>query len=423
MRGFLKQLLRVAPKTRGIREALWHRDTDEWSLNETYIASLREVAAANLVLDLLVNRTQLQAVARLATALPELRMNINHLGYPNVSAQTFDHAWEADLRKLAKCANVYVKLSGLPQAYGGRDWTAATFEPYIRATLGAFGPERVNFAGNWFVLEKFGLYPAMLKAVQLSLSNLLSSEGVRLVMVETATRLYRLGEMNRDGKLGSKLEIGSAPTVRADPPADCGGSWDDCDCRTWGDNATVLSWHIHYTTNSTDMRRFYSEFVTAFSSLFDPNAITTHTCPFGPNYGLAYPHVCSLEEPYTLAEQKSIYGGSPWGDNPQRAFYIPVEHKDELWAWAQLHRGYSDVLKHPNTGCMHDDHSTRAEWVPGISRSPTDHPTISTLEFPCNMRGTGCNDTIFSGPPSCGCSTPLSDDAPWDSCNNCHLEY
>ena len=86
-----------------------------------------------------------------------------------------------------------------------------------------------------------------------------------------------------------------------------------------------------------------------------------------------------------------------------------------------MNRGGSDVFKHGNTGCMHDDHGKRGEWV--TSKGGSDGPTISTLEFPCNIPLTGCNDTKFSGPPSCGCDTPLTDDAPWNSCKNCLLSY
>ena len=244
---------------------------------------------------------------------------------------------------------------------------------------------------------------------------------VATVALKATTGLYR-----HDGAPSQ-----SAPATPSDltgvgkkPPPDCGNSWEACDCRnrTW-DQVHVLSWHIHYTTNSSDMHRFYDAFVDAFSHLFC--AVADHTCPFGPNYGLTYDYVCSLEEPYTLEEQHAIYGGSPWGNNPQRAFYVPIEHIDALWSWAQAHRGGSDVLKHPNTGCMHDDHGVRAQWVVSESRTYSTHPIIQTLEFPCNMPGTGCNDSHWRGPPSCGCSAqlPLKDDAPWDSCGNCRLKY
>jgi len=48
-------------------------------------------------------------------------------------------------------------------------------------------------------------------------------------------------------------------------------------------------------------------------------------------------------------------------------------------------------------------------------------PSISIANFPCNMPGTGCNDTLFGGPPACNCDTqlPLPDDSPGNSCKFC----
>jgi L-fuconolactonase len=142
----------------------------------------------------LVNRTQLDAVAQLADALPQLRINLNHLGYPLVSGASFDSAWQASIRSLATRPNVYAKLSGLPQAYGTKGWTAADFEPYIRTAVDAFGPERVNYAGNWFVLERYGNYSSMLRAVHHCLAKLLDEPAIGEVMHGTAARLYRIDE-------------------------------------------------------------------------------------------------------------------------------------------------------------------------------------------------------------------------------------
>jgi len=222
----------------------------------------------------------------------------------------------------------------------------------------------------------------------------------------------------------------------------------------------VLSWHIHYTTNSSDQKRFYYEFIKEFQSLFPPKSQGNH-CPFGPNFGqevvgdkLKYNYVCSLERSYEEPWEAKLrqnfekkygvpktdkYGdipagekresrrqlGNPW-HGPQRAFYVPLAHMEPLWEWSQQHREYVDVLLHPNTGCMHDDHTAvalggRGQWV--IGKRSTADPAISVKEFPCNMPATGCNDLNWRGPPSCGCSTPLKSDAPSDSCKNCKAHY
>jgi len=184
-----------------------------------------------------------------------------------------------------------------------------------------------------------------------------------------------------------------------------------------------MSWHIHYTTNSSDMPRFYRAMIERYQSHFPP---TGHQCPFGPNWGsYTYKYMCSLEgalnEEFILqAPQHANLGGDPWGPLEQRAFFIPVEHVEEVWNWVSQPevRGYLDVLLHANTGCMHDDHGIRIQWKTPNARSA---PHIRTLEFPCNVPSSGCNDSKFEGPPSCGCNTPLKSDEEKDSCKHCQL--
>ena len=239
------------------------------------------------------------------------------------------------------------------------------------------------------------------------------------------------------------------------------GIGNDCRNQTWrseGGSLDVMSWHVHYTTNETEFSSFYHAFVKRFRSLFPP-AHEGDKCPFGPNFGnlndRVYPYVCSLEKAPENGEEVHFAmdnGESPW-TVPQRAFYVPSKHKDSAWKWAQHkdNRGTLDIFLHANTGCMHDDHGLRGTWLTYVSGSCRYvilfmhmisywtilyyntynasyqqnrlSPGIKTLNFPCNVPGTGCNDTIFQGPPSCGCSLPLNSDAPSDSCGNCSPEY
>jgi phosphatidylethanolamine-binding protein (PEBP) family uncharacterized protein len=210
----------------------------------------------------------------------------------------------------------------------------------------------------------------------------------------------------------------------------------DCRNKTWeldGGDLVIMSWHIHYTTNTTAQDIFQKAFTERFIDLFPPSVERSDwqssrlQCPFGPNFGSnAYKYICSLEDdPYmqttiddgtTDGLSPTPVGGSPW-NGPQKAFFVPWEYIAQTWEWAKEHRGYVDVLKHPNTGCMHDDHGIRGEWV--IGEASTVQPTINVLEFPCNVPGTGCNDNYFLGPPACGCTMPVKSDAPSDSCGYC----
>lgn len=196
------------------------------------------------------------------------------------------------------------------------------------------------------------------------------------------------------------------------------------DCRNQtvveeGGKLPTMSYHIHYTTDKRsawgDMKTFYEGFHKKFADKFS----STIQCPFGPNYG-AYSSntwpaktMCSLEGSLEFEIAEGVDSqGNPWGSLYQRAFFVPIEFIDEAWEWSKANRGQTDVVKHPNTGCMHDDHGLRRVWA------GTAH-TIYALQFPCNMPTTGCLDSKYSGPPSCGCADARKSDAPKDSCKNC----
>jgi len=192
-------------------------------------------------------------------------------------------------------------------------------------------------------------------------------------------------------------------------------AWDlPGDCRNQtvvelGGVLPTMSYHIHYTTDKrsaqSEMKTFYEGFVAQFGDKF----ASDKQCPFGPNYGAyssdTFPSqtICSLEG----ALEFDILGamvdvqGNPWGSLNQRAFFIPIEMIDETWEWSKANRGSLDIVKHPNSGCMHDDHGLRKVW------DGTAH-TIATLEFPCNVPATGCQDNDYSGPPSCGCAGTIT---------------
>lgn len=204
-------------------------------------------------------------------------------------------------------------------------------------------------------------------------------------------------------------------------------AWDlPSDCRNQtvsevGGNLATMSYHIHYTSANYSVwnrsaKAFYEGFLKQFGHRFNSSEIQ---CPFGPNYGSynssTWPSktFCSLEGAleFEVAEGVDLQG-NPWGSLNQRAFFIPIEWIGQAWKWAKANRHGLDIVKHPNTGCMHDDHGLRKVWA------GTAH-TIYTLQFPCNIPATGCQDNDYSGPPSCGCADERASDAPTDSCKNC----
>lgn len=201
MQKFLDELGTVAPRARGIRESIL-AVPESYYLNETYIQALRKVAQRGLVFELLMNADQLPGVTRLADALPELAINVDHLAYPNLTGAPgrVDAPWVEHIRALSRRRNVFAKLSGLPQAFGRDGWSASDFQPYVDVAVEAFGPSRINFAGNWFILNRFGNYSSMLDAVTTCLSRVrpaLSQWDVDTIFAGTAASLYKLDDADR----------------------------------------------------------------------------------------------------------------------------------------------------------------------------------------------------------------------------------
>merc|ERR1711865_956034 len=173
-REYIQQLKQQYPAVRGIREGLWTRSREFFRLPQ-FIAGVRALAEERMVFDLLVYPYQLDWVEELVRAAPQVKFNLNHLGYPQITNNSGYNSWASSMTKLAQHPNCFVKLSGLPQTYGQCGWSPEAFAPYIKHTLAVFGANRTNYAGNWFVLNEAkwcGNYTGMFTAVVTTLDQL-----------------------------------------------------------------------------------------------------------------------------------------------------------------------------------------------------------------------------------------------------------
>ena len=120
--AYLTTLSAAAPNLVGIRQGLWVKEAS-FFYDDGFRAGLSALAAFDLPFDILVEHDQLGYTLDLATALPEVMFNLNHLGYPTITNATNWDSWVAGISALAALPNVYIKLSGLPQTYAEPGWT------------------------------------------------------------------------------------------------------------------------------------------------------------------------------------------------------------------------------------------------------------------------------------------------------------
>jgi predicted TIM-barrel fold metal-dependent hydrolase len=169
--------LAAAPaRFRGIRYPVaWHpsplvpfkEEHDGLLAHPEFVAAARRLAARDLSLDVFVFYNQLPQVVRLAQAVPELRIALNHTGglitNPAFGAETPQilHEWRDGLKRVAAQGNVSIKLGGLAMApLAGARWTArpspptseeyaAWMQPHVQYALECFGPARAMFESNF----------------------------------------------------------------------------------------------------------------------------------------------------------------------------------------------------------------------------------------------------------------------------------
>src|SRR4030095_8341252 len=100
------------PLFRGIRYGnLWGRDITKQSANPEFIAGLKRLAEADLVLDTANPRVPLlEAMIRISDAVPRLRIVLDHL--PALDPADAERAaYDAALKEIGARPQIYVKLS------------------------------------------------------------------------------------------------------------------------------------------------------------------------------------------------------------------------------------------------------------------------------------------------------------------------
>ena len=153
--------------------------------------------------------TQLDDLTDLARAFPETPIVLDHVGgvigrgpYAGKRDEVFA-GWRRDIKELARCPNVHVKLGGLGMRLFGFDLheqpkpptserLAEVWRPYIETCIAAFGVDRSMFESNFPVDKTSCSYTALWNAFKRIAADCSPAEKAALFS-GTASRFYRLG--------------------------------------------------------------------------------------------------------------------------------------------------------------------------------------------------------------------------------------
>ena len=158
--------------------------------------------------DAMAYHTQLDELAALAGACPDVRIIADHLGIPLAGGPYRGHAdevraqWRAGITVLAGCPNVVLKAGALIRPLTGDKWDrrgvpatsaeiAAAWSDEISFAIDAFGPSRCLFESNFPVDKACYGYVEIWNAFK-RLAAGCSDDERRDLFHDTAARAYRL---------------------------------------------------------------------------------------------------------------------------------------------------------------------------------------------------------------------------------------
>jgi L-fuconolactonase len=136
----------------GVR-TLVGRDPLAWLDDPAVVDLFGDLALEGLVWDVVpITTEQVAAVTRLARAVPDLRLVIDHLARPPLDSGGWQ-PWADQVEELARCPGVALKVSvGVDALTAWSSWRPEVLRPYVGHVLSSFGPGRLMLASNWPVV-------------------------------------------------------------------------------------------------------------------------------------------------------------------------------------------------------------------------------------------------------------------------------
>jgi predicted TIM-barrel fold metal-dependent hydrolase len=166
---FADNLRRFAknPIYRGIR---WRSDLVPIDRDgDRLIAGAKLLADLDLQLDLNGPCEALTSVARLASAVPALRIVVDHLGASG-DPKSLHPQWKENIAAVARRPNVFMKVSALVEQIRCEPGQAPRDTEYYLPVLDhlweSFGPDRLIYGSNWPVSDRGAPYDVVFMIVQ-----------------------------------------------------------------------------------------------------------------------------------------------------------------------------------------------------------------------------------------------------------------
>jgi L-fuconolactonase len=181
-------------KLKGFRHVLQAEGQRNFMLGEDFLQGLSLLHKFNFSYDILICPDQLPFIPRMVERFPGQRFVLDHLAKPPIERGEVEE-WRKGIKALAKCGNVWCKVSGMVTEADWRNWEKKDFSPYLDVVVEAFGMDRLMFGSDWPVCLVAASYNKMFSIVENYFSQVTAREQEQF-FGGNAISFYQLNETN-----------------------------------------------------------------------------------------------------------------------------------------------------------------------------------------------------------------------------------
>lgn len=129
-------------------------------------------------------------VLNYARKFPDMNFLLHCLGWPLDKTIDGFKQWATDMRHLAECPNVYVKITAIECIFG-LNWSVEQISPWIQTTIEFFGAKRCMFGSHLPITKLSQGVETLYQAYQTSTAQLNEDEQ-KYIFAETAKIFYQI---------------------------------------------------------------------------------------------------------------------------------------------------------------------------------------------------------------------------------------
>ncbi len=135
-------------KLKGFRHIAQAEPDDDFLLGDDFCKGIAQLEKYNFTYDILILPKHLPYAVEFVKRFPIQKFVIDHLAKPDFKNQEFSD-WEKGIKSIAKCENVYCKVSGLVTEGDWNDWTESDYTYCLDVVTESFGSNRLLFGSDW----------------------------------------------------------------------------------------------------------------------------------------------------------------------------------------------------------------------------------------------------------------------------------